>query len=523
MTGRPEVRLPSGRYIGMQNDRGTMTFLGIPYGRFTGRWKPLEPVERGKEIHEASGFGPACPQIDFGPYPAMKETVSFDEAACFTVSVSTAGLEGKKPVYVYIHGGANVAGGYFDPKIQTAGFVDRHPDIVAVTFNYRLGLLGTLCLDRLTEDPAYRFSGNLSTLDQLQALRWVRDNIAQFGGDPDNVTIGGQSSGCASVKQLFFVKESWSLWRRAVCQSGTTLSRSRPISLEEGRSAAKRLCEELGGRSLEELLALDVDTLLSVSPFAIGAAAVEDGIVLPIHMNERLCGGDEDALPRGKEILMGCMNGDMDGFAQDPASLEKSRENAVREIGDMLRAMSQRLSEQYVSVMIPDCTGTSEAARTLREITDAQVERLMGLYDQALPDSDPWFRLSDCLNDFLMYNPLALESSGLCARNRVHLYVWTWAPESLYPMRATHAMEVPFVFGAPHTIPGTLSEREREEAERMYRTAASIWGGFIKGERMAWPPFDPQRKPTLHIGLEPHAEEDPRSVSGRCLAELLEG
>ena len=520
---RPEIHLPSGRYLGTRNDKGTMTFMGIPYGRFAGRWKPLEPVEPGTALHDASGFGPACPQIEFGPYPAMKETVEFREETCFTLSVSTASLEGKKPVYVYIHGGANVAGGYFDPKIQTAGFVDTHPDLVAVTFNYRLGILGTLCLDGLTQDLDYRFSGNLSTLDQLMALRWVHDNIARFGGDPENVTIGGQSSGCASVKQLFFVRESWPLWKRAICQSGTTLSNSRPISLQAGRNAAWKLCEALGAHSLQDLLDMDVQRLLSVSPFAIGAGAVEDGLTLPVNMNELLCGKGADVLPRGKEILIGCMNGDMDGFAQDPASLETTRKNVAQGIGDMLRAMSQTLAEQYVDLLVPGKAGDARAAERLRTITDAQAEELIRLYEQSAPGEDPWFLLSDCLNDFLMYNPLALECSGLCGQNRVWLYVWTWAPQSVYPQRATHAMDVPFVFGARHTIPVPLTQAEQALAEQMYRRAAELWGSFIRGEPGIWEPFTPERKPTLQIGLELDMAQDPRSISGQCLAELLKG
>ena len=501
-----------------------MIFHGIPYGNFRGRWKPLGPVEPGTETNDATQFGPSCPQIAFGPYPAMKSTVDFDEANCFTVSVSTAGLDGKKPVFVYIHGGANVAGGDFDPKIQRAGFVNRHPDLVCVTFNYRLGVLGTLCLDGLTDNEEYRFSGNLSTLDQLQALRWVHENIVRFGGDPDHVTIGGQSSGCASVKQLFFVRESLPLWRRAICQSGTTLSRSRPISQEEARRATEKLCSGLQVCTLGELLALDVERLLSVSPFESGIAAVEDGITIPAGMNELLCAGDESTLPRGKEIFIGCMNGDMDGFAQGWGNLKRTWQNAVGEITDMLQAMSDPVAERYAAQIIPGISDPKEAAARLRTVETGDVERLIDLYAQENPEADPWFLLSDCLNDFLMYNPLALESGGLCRNNTVYLYVWDWAPKSLYPMCATHAMEVPFVFGATHTVPGPLTAEEQAETEVMYEVTARLWGSFMRDGKPASEaqPFVPTTKPTLYIDLKPHIVENPRAVSGICLRKLLD-
>ena len=94
------VTLPSGRYLGAVNDRGTMTFQNIPYGNFQGRWKPLGPVTQGTELHTATTPGPACPQVDFGPYPKWKDQVPFDEAACFNLSVSTTDCDGKKPVLV---------------------------------------------------------------------------------------------------------------------------------------------------------------------------------------------------------------------------------------------------------------------------------------------------------------------------------------------------------------------------------------------------------------------------------------
>ncbi|MBR1780884.1 MAG: carboxylesterase/lipase family protein [Oscillospiraceae bacterium] len=517
---QPIVTLPSGRYVGVRNPSGTLTFQNIPYGTFRGRWKPLGPVEPGDERHDASRPGPACPQIPFGPYPQCQ--AEYDEAACFTLSVSTADLGGKKPVYVYIHGGANVSGGYFDPRIQTAGFVDRHPDLVCVTFNYRLGILGTLCLDGLTDESAYRHSGNLSTLDQIAALEWVRQNIAAFGGDADNVTIGGQSSGCASVKQLFLVPRAWPLFRRAICQSGTTLSRSRPLTGPEARAAAARTFDALGMDSLEGLLGLDTARLLSVSPFELGLAAVEDDITLPTGMNERLCGGDEAALVRGKDILIGCMNGDMDGFAQDADSLERTKAVSRREIAEMLQSMPQGVAELYVKQILPGVSDVPAAARRLRAYTEGDAERLFELYSEKCPGEEPFLLVSDCLNDFLMYNPLALESSGLCKHNNVYLYLWDWAPKSLLPRRAVHAMDVPFVFAAPHEL-GALPEEERREAEAMYAVTARVWGDFL---RTGIPdptarPFAPDTMPTLRIDRIPRTEDDPRRVSRICLTEWL--
>ena len=522
MFQEPMVTLPSGRYLGAVNDRGTMTFQNIPYGNFQGRWKPLGPVTQGTELHTATTPGPACPQVDFGPYPKWKDQVPFDEAACFNLSVSTTDCDGKKPVLVYIHGGANIAGGYFDPKIQTAGFVDRHPGLVAVAFNYRLGVLGTLCLDGLTREPDYRYSGNLSTLDQLQALIWVHENIAAFGGDPENVTIAGQSSGCASVKQLFFVRESWPLWHRAICQSGTTLSQSRPISREDAVLACQRLCQALGAKTLDDLLGMDTAQLLSVFPLGLGLCAVEDDITLPEHMNVLLCGGDETALVQGKEILLGCMNGDMDSFAQDLQSLENTRQNVAKDIPGMLGAMDQELAELYAAQIMPEAGDARSTGAYLRSFSSEDSDRLITAYQKQNPEQDGFFLLSDCMNDFQMFNPLTLESAGLCKRNKVYLYVWTWAPKAIYPLRGYHAMEVPIVFNATHQIEGDLTETDLDELDRMYQVAGEIWERFITtGEPITGAvPFDRARVPTLLIDLEPKTVLNPRRISGECLTAL---
>ncbi|MCD7817520.1 MAG: carboxylesterase family protein, partial [Lachnospiraceae bacterium] len=189
----------TGTYIGKRNEQGTIVFRGIPYGKYVGRWQELEPLTDSDEISAAYTNGPICPQVKYlNWYPKAVDEIA-DETSCCHLAVATSSIKGKKPVYVFIHGGANITGGYFDKRYDPQFFVNRNPDVVFVVFNYRIGILGTLYLGDLTDDPAYRYSGNITSRDQLAAFKWIQENIAAFGGDPDNITIGGRSSGSVST------------------------------------------------------------------------------------------------------------------------------------------------------------------------------------------------------------------------------------------------------------------------------------------------------------------------------------
>ncbi len=171
---------------------GVVRFLGVPYGRLGGRFLPVEPPERWGGVRDASSFGPACPQV-FDEVIVDGLPGGFDED-CFSVNVWTpAADDARRPVLVWVHGGGFSSGSgaevwYPGDTLATRG------DIVVVTINYRVGCLGWLHLADLAE-PRFAQSGNLGLLDTIAALRWVRDNIEAFGGDPGRVTVAGESAG----------------------------------------------------------------------------------------------------------------------------------------------------------------------------------------------------------------------------------------------------------------------------------------------------------------------------------------
>lgn len=207
------VQTQYGKVSGIR--QGSMRkFLGIPYaappvGEL--RWKPPQPAEPWTGVLKAHEFAPFCPQVG---------RASSQTEDCLYLNVYTPVENGTYPVMVWTYGGGFVRGqsNFYNP----VRFV--HRGMVVVTLNYRVGALGLLALPALTrEAPANIDSGNYSILDQRAALRWVQNNIAAFGGNPDNVTLFGESAGGLSVLMHLIAPGSKGLFNKAIVESGTYL------------------------------------------------------------------------------------------------------------------------------------------------------------------------------------------------------------------------------------------------------------------------------------------------------------
>ncbi|WP_052507671.1 carboxylesterase/lipase family protein [Sphingomonas hengshuiensis] len=211
----PVVAVTGGAIAGHATD-GATEFLAIPYAAppvGTLRWRAPAPVLPWAGQRDASRSGPACLQNDEGWNHAQWLDASED---CLTLDVRTPSMTGKRPVVVWIHGGSNRAGSGRDAV--NSGFVGK--GLVVVSIQYRLGVLGFLSHPALAAEQGGA-SGNYGLMDQIAALRWVRDNIARFGGDPAQVTIMGESAGAQDVSLLLAAPDARGLFRAAVLQSGT--------------------------------------------------------------------------------------------------------------------------------------------------------------------------------------------------------------------------------------------------------------------------------------------------------------
>jgi para-nitrobenzyl esterase len=262
----PQVAAPAGTVEGVEQG-GLRIFRGIPYAQAPVgplRWKPPVAAPDWQGVRKATAFGPACVQPrnrNAGIYTNPLDTVSED---CLTLNIWAPPGAKDLPVFVWIHGGALVAG-YSHETMYDGARLAQRGNMIVVSINYRLGILGYLAHPELSAESPDGVSGNYGLLDQIAALQWVRRNIAAFGGDASNVTIAGESAGALSVLYLMASPQARGLFHKAVAQSAymiTTPELKRGAhGLPSAEAAGSQIMTAVGARNLAALRAMDAEKL----------------------------------------------------------------------------------------------------------------------------------------------------------------------------------------------------------------------------------------------------------------------
>lgn len=281
------IQVSGGLIAGVPTETAGVTlYKGVPFAAAPvgeNRWKAPQPVEAWDGVMICDTFSAICPQSttaygDFqkefysDPYPEMSED-------CLYLNVwAPEGAAGKKlPVMVYIHGGGNGSGWSYEKEFDGEGIASR--DVILVTINYRLGVFGFLAHPDLTEE-AGGSSGNYGLMDQLAALQWVNDNITAFGGDPDNVTVFGQSAGAMDMTLLVCSDRTEGLVDRAIFQSGGFLGTDQEDpSLAEAEAKGLKMTEDLG-KSIAQLRQMNGNALYAATASGAYTGTCVDGYVL---------------------------------------------------------------------------------------------------------------------------------------------------------------------------------------------------------------------------------------------------
>ena len=226
------VKIESGKIKGIEQE-GTMAFLGIPYAKVE-RFMPPLPVDKWDTVRVCDHWGPQAMQQTSGR-PLSEDEMS-EKNSC-VLNVWTTNRKAKKPVMLWIHGGGFDSG----TSAWNPGMGLAKKDVVVVSLNHRLNILGFLDLSACSEE--YKYSGNVGMLDIVAALQWIKENIDQFGGDPDNVTIFGESGGGGKVGTLMCMPAAKGLFHKAIIMSGTILNVN---TREMTQSLGKAVLDELG-------------------------------------------------------------------------------------------------------------------------------------------------------------------------------------------------------------------------------------------------------------------------------------
>jgi len=210
----PAAKISSGQLRGTVTSDGVAVFKNIPFAQppiGDLRWREPLPAKSWTAVRDASAFGPACSQS------GHLNSTSSEDCLQLNVWTPTWPMKSEAPVLVWFHGGGNTAGSGVEPLFNGESFA-RH-GVVFVTSNYRLGVFGFFAYPELTKESNHHSSGNYGLLDQLQALRWVQQNIARFGGNPRNVAIIGESAGAADVNTLIASPLAKGLFVRVIAES----------------------------------------------------------------------------------------------------------------------------------------------------------------------------------------------------------------------------------------------------------------------------------------------------------------
>jgi para-nitrobenzyl esterase len=463
----PEVAVSGGKVRGSLATRGVAVFKGIPFAQPPVgdlRWREPMPVKAWDGVKDATAFGAACMQ---GASGASED--------CLYLNVWTPewAVQSRRAVMVWFHGGGNFAGAASDPLFDGESLVSH--DVVLVTAQYRLGVFGFYAHPELTRESPHHSSGNYGLLDQIAVLRWVRDNIARFGGDPANVTIFGESAGSLDVNALMATPLTKGLFHRVIGESGPVAPPPTLAEVEKkGEDLARKLIVLVPGRpelSLKAMRSLSSADLQKATGQGLGFLGATLGLVV-----------DGWVFPESPLKVFA------DGKAHRAGLLLGSNSRELqRPFFPMPGTLSQAIGEQYGPL----------ATRALA---------LYGLDGGQEPPRDPV--LGDALAQW------ATDSQFRCgtvaelvwhtgAGNPGYQFQFSRAAPGREAVGAAHGTEVAYVFGTfeHEPRPPKFDAVDRRVSAEMQK----YWTNFAKtgdpnGAGLPqWPKFDPSRRAYLEF------------------------
>jgi para-nitrobenzyl esterase len=486
-----------------RSGNGAVRFLGIPYSAppvGPGRFRAPTPAAVWEGVRDCTKHGPICPQMQMpdglSPVPDLSGYGMPMAEDCLNLNIYTPGVDdGRRPTAVWIHGGAFVAGSSAAPLYDGTSFA--RDDVVFVSINYRLHALGFLYLDELFGAEG---SGNCGLLDQVAALEWVRDNIAAFGGDPDNVTIFGESAGGMSVGTLLGLPAAKGLFRRAIARSGAA---HHNLSTASADRVARRVLQQVGVApgdwpSLLELPTAPLMKAAQRSAFMEAAdllgdehlgvrtvfAPVIDGSVLPVRAIDAIAAGASD----GVDALIGTCADEYRLF-----------------IWGMPEALRNLVATPDVAAYF---LGTGHDA-----------EAVLRTYAAERPAADPVDLAAAVAGDAVFGIPAVRLAEAKAARgDNVWMQQLAWPTPVLNGvLGACHGLDLPFLFDALG-YPGFVGENPPQAlADDMHGACVRfIRDGDPNGGRLpTWDRYDAHTRAVMRFGHEPAVAFDPNSEERR--------
>ena len=459
----PDVVKVEGGQLSGVSDNGVRVFKGIPFAAppvGALRWKAPQPVVTWSGVRTADTFGAECMQVPYpagSPYASEARPTSED---CLYLNVWTAAGSGdRRPVMVWIHGGAWTRGSGSTPTYDGTALAKR--GVVVVTINYRLGVFGFLAHPELTAESPQHASGNYAILDHVAALKWVQKNIAAFGGDPAKVTIFGESAGSWSVNVTQATPLAKGLFRAAIGESGGQFARV--AKLADAEKAGAALAGAVSADSLAALRAVPAEKLNAVQAFRTGVNV--DGYVLPQDVRSIFAAKQQSNVP----VLVGS-NANEWTTLSNPAQFPKTVD----------------AYHKYVEAQFGDVNEIDGAypVKSDADVKDAMLA--LGRDRTFTLEMRTWARL--------------VTASG----QNAYLYQFTHVPPSPRAAEwgAYHASEISYVFGNLRGRNFSYTDVDRQLSDQM----SQYWVNFAttgdpNGKGLpTWTRYDEANEPYLALG-----------------------
>jgi len=491
------VDTTSGKVQGIANT-GIKEFKGIPYGAPTGgknRYLPPKPPASWSGVRECFGHGQICPQTlsdlrsDYGMLIQWDLHVGGLGEDCLSLNIWTPGVNDgqKRPVMVSFHGGGFSTGSGNGPQYDGAQLA-RAGDVVVVTVNHRLASFGYLHLADLGAPAEFAQAGVVGMMDLVASLEWVRDNIANFGGDPARVMVFGQSGGGAKVSTILAMPSAKGLFHSAGLQSGSTI---RSLTREQGTKSAEALLAKLGiaKGNIADIQKLPWQQILEAQA-SLGASAaftpVVDGQVLPHHPF------DPTAPPESADV---------------PVVISTTLEDAA------LRLTNFDLDEAGLKAMMTERYGP-------------KAEQMLELYRSRYPNKSPFKIQAQIVTDAGLRRNAVLQAERKSALGKAPVYMYLWAFESAGfngKFGAVHGTDVSASFNNYRDgVGGTGSRQERALWDRFAASWVSLarTGNPNNPKIPHWPAYDAATRATMVFDNETRVENDCRGEIRRFWDEM---
>ena len=466
------VKCVNGTFVGTE-EYGVASWLGIPYAKTPlggRRFKAPEYVDASDKVFEAKYFGKGA----FGSmgYPDCVQTLMSEDCLYLNIWLNTDDKTAKKPVMVWIHGGAYVVGSGSQASYSGANLVQEHSDIIFVNINYRLNMYGFMDFSSVPGGENFKTAPCNGLLDQAMALRWVHENIAAFGGDPGNVTIFGQSAGGGSVSILPVMKEANRYFQKVIAQSGST-TLAFPVDCASAQGKTKALLEYTGCKTMDDIMALSEEELQKAYVEAVGQFTS-----CPYYGTEVLPEAPIELYRKGYAKHISIMAGSTADEARlfmgegPELSLKEQKLFATRAVGDAAQCLKEEDKKYY-----------EEFWRVCRTQEPGLVE-------------------TEFINELMFRVPMLQQLDVQSAFNKTFCYYWSY-PASNPEIGAAHSVELMFVFdmrgfGTRSTFNGTTNSDE------IFTAVMQMWTNFARcgnpsTDKVEWKAYSAQDQNVLDI------------------------